>query len=174
MKYKKLWLLASIAVIFCFFGISIFITDSNNQPLDTQIGFQEQIQGKWKPILELWDIFEGEVHIIYVKSRPGSYHQKMMFIYDQEQHGLMCSPMDTENKEFVCAAVYINKIPLTSKDYAHLVNNPFNSDPEPIMVKFKLNKTRLIIYGTLLTKENCPTMDECKYRIISKLKKQSG
>lgn len=89
--------------------------------------------------LKLKKIFEGNVHILLVKSRPGAITSNALLIYDSAQRGLLCSVLRSDRKGWLCGATSITKTNVTPEDQSDLVTQAFLDAPL-IVINFEKQK----------------------------------
>lgn len=132
---------------------------------------QEPMEGRWEIEEKSSQIFSGTVRIIYVRSRPGSRYKRLPIIYDEEQAGFLCSPM--EGQTFICGAAAIEKKELTADDRADLVTYAVPGLPL-FKIKFDFREDKLEISGRPLTAEPCNYSDGCSYEHWVTLKRKQN
>lgn len=126
--------------------------------------------GKWKVDKLEGNIFEGSIHILTVKTRPGSRASEMLVIYDEQQRGFLCSQMNSEKKDLVCGVVKLNKKNVSSDDRADLITNQLAEMPYFILA-LKIKNNTLEITGYPLTNYKCVNEGNCSYKLLSVLVK---
>lgn len=129
-----------------------------------------QIFGNWQVVNPQKNIFEGNVHILAVKSKPGAMTTHALLIYDDTQKGFLCSILPFEGKGWVCGAAYITKTNVTPEDRSDLVTQAF-PDLEPVIINFEQQKDTLAVIGCALTNDDCIDTDKPNYRVLGLLKR---
>lgn len=154
--------------LIAFLVIAFLVMVLSSGCCDAPVKAQEAMEGRWEIEEKSSQIFNGVVRIVYVKSRPGSRHKRLPIIYDEEQVGFLCAPM--EGQTFVCGAAVINKKELTADDQSDLVTEAVAGLP-PFKIKFDLTGNRLKISGEPITADPCNYSDSCDFEPWATLKR---
>lgn len=93
----------------------------------------------WQAVKTQDNIFERNVHILLVKSRPGAITSNALLIYDSAQRGLLCSVLRSDRKGWLCGATSITKTNVTPEDQSDLVTQAFLDAPL-ILINFEKQK----------------------------------
>ena len=151
------------ALFFCVFGN--FSAQAQNKNL------YEQFLGKWQAEQSESNIFEGTVHILYIKTRPGSRVLEMLLIYDDKQRGFLCSETEKSSELLFCEAVEVNRKDIGANNRADLVTQSF-ADSLFFVVRLNKHKEHLDVWGHHLTDVACLSNDGCSYQMLGTLIKK--
>ncbi len=108
--------------------------------------FSRSLYHVWvNPAPQDGNIFQGDITIETVKSKPGSMHDYFIVISDKLNHALSCSETDDAKGEFVCIPFLKSPNPIT-KDTT-LEDITIEASMTPLFLKLK--KQDYIIYHVI-------------------------
>ena len=117
--------------------------------------------GEW---VDLAGVFDGVVRFVEIKTKPGSFHNHALAVYDDNRHGFVCFP---ETKPtFYCLPVIFNKSELSPNDrFDEVISGGFSE--QLLAGVFNLSpEEELTFVGKLLMVENSAET------VLARLRKQ--
>lgn len=155
--------LIAATVIIC--GVAAIILAYPRQDAATK----DPLSGTWMAQDAGYNIFDGQVNMVKVFSKPGSIRQQMLVVYDKTRRALLCGKIEETRREFVCQAILLNRDEITSEDRADLINDGTIKDIPPLIVDFARSEDTLEIKGVPVTEEKCLENESCEYLLLSRL-----